>query len=180
MNATNWQPYAARIALDFLRSKNYESADRGRIEERRRWTLKKRQSLRWLLFVSTRIAWSGVVSSGPRQHASQTLIKRVAGTRGPTHLSAVCLFPSPLRSFSLPPHLLSSWFLHGTKNRNDSLKFAREGGQKFHPFKIGARDLYLSIFDSKKISTVFPRTEAFIRFQFLSTIRISLSSGCFL
>lgn len=58
------------------------------------------------------VAWLDVVSSGPRQHASQTLIKRVAGTRGPTHLSAVCLSSSLSLStffpFSLFPPLSST------------------------------------------------------------------------
>lgn len=99
------------------------------------------------------VAWLDVVSSGPRQHASQTLIKRVAGTRGPTHLSAVCLSSLSLSLHLLPFFPLSSPIFHrdsstGTKNRNDSLKLAREGGQKFRlfpRFKTGARDPYLSI-----------------------------------
>lgn len=94
------------------------------------------------------VAWLDVVSSGPRQHASQTLIKRVAGTRGPTHLSAVCLSLHLLPFFPLSSPIFHRDSSTGTKNRNDSLKLAREGGQKFRlfpRFKTGARDPYLSI-----------------------------------
>lgn len=100
------------------------------------------------------VAWLDVVSSGPRQHASQTLIKRVAGTCSPTHLSAVsslfplCLlcsssfFPLPFPSFL--PYLRDS--STGTKNRNDSLKFAPRGWSKLSVVRCLKQRLAISIY----------------------------------